>query len=146
MDISIILALSLKDIYNMDMQKTLKQKMGKIYIATTVGLAVALLLVAKYFIHKYGFEFIALNTLTSSVVSGSVFITGFLLAGVFSDYKEVEKIPAEIRSSLESIYSEGKALKRKDSAFDSDAIKKVIKKFVSEFEGGLSDAKDQDRK
>ncbi len=124
------------------MNKTLKQKMGKIYIASTVGLVVVLLLVAKFFIHKFGFDFIVLNTLVGSIVAGSTFITGFLLAAVLADYKEVEKIPSEIRSSFESILSEGEALDRKGTGFDSRRIKEVIKKFVYEFQEGLSEAKD----
>jgi vacuolar-type H+-ATPase subunit F/Vma7 len=121
---------------------TFKQKMGKSYIAMTVGFTVMVLIIGKFFIHKFNLDFIALNTLIGSVISSSTFIAGFLLAGVFSDYKEVEKIPAEIRSSLESILSEGKALKRKDNAFDDNQIKLIIKKFVKEFEEGLSDIKD----
>ncbi|MEK7588682.1 MAG: hypothetical protein AAB438_02580 [Patescibacteria group bacterium] len=124
------------------MKQTLKQKMGKFYIATTVALAVIVLMIGKYFVDKYKLDFITLNTLVSSVIASSTFITGFLLSGVFSDYKEVEKIPAEIRSSLESILGEGEALKRKDPGFDNDKIKKVVIKFIKEFEDGLSDAKD----
>ncbi|MDQ5929675.1 MAG: hypothetical protein QG594_1456, partial [Bacteroidota bacterium] len=88
------------------MDKTLKQKMGKIYIATIIGIISIILMVFKFYINKAGFDFIVLNTLVSSVIGSSIFITGFLLAGVFGDYKEAEKIPAEIRSSLESIISE----------------------------------------
>lgn len=121
------------------MQKTFKQRMGKTYIALTVGITVIVLMIGKFLVHKYGLEFIELNTLISSVIASSVFITGFLLAGVFSDYKEVEKIPAEIRSSLESIISEGNALKRKDASFDNKKIKIIVQKFIGEFEEGLSD-------
>ena len=124
------------------MEKTFKQKMGKVYIAFVVGLITLVLMVGKFFINKFGFDFIVLNTLISSVIAGSIFITGFLLAGVFSDYKEVEKIPAEIRSSLESILSEGSALKRKDSGFDVQKMEQTITKFIDEFEDGLSDTKD----
>lgn len=123
------------------MEKTLKQKMGKMYIASTVGLVVLVLVIGKFFVHKLGLDFIVLNTLVGSVVAGSTFITGFLLAAVLADYKEVEKIPSEIRSSFESILSEGQALERKGTGFDSQRIKLVIKKFVQEFEDGLSEAK-----
>ncbi len=124
------------------MKKTLKQRMGRVYIALTVGLTVIILMVGKFFIHKFGIEFIVLNTLIGSVISSGVFITGFLLAGVFADYKEVEKIPAEIRSSLESIIGEGNALKRKDPTFDNNKIKTIVQKFIEEFEDGLSDIND----
>lgn len=125
----------------MNTQKTIKQRMGKIYIAVTVGLTVIILMIGKFYAHKMGLEFIVLNNLISSIIASSTFITGFLLAGVFTDYKEVEKIPAEIRSSLESILSEGDALKRKDASFDNSKIKEIVKKFINEFEDGLSDTK-----
>ncbi len=124
------------------MKQTLKQRMGKVYIAITVGLAVLVLTLSKYFVHEYKLDFIELNTLVGSVIGSATFITGFLLAGVFSDYKEAEKIPAEIRSALESIVSEGEALKRKDTGFDDNKIKAVVIKFVKEFEEGLSDVND----
>jgi hypothetical protein len=126
----------------MNTNKTIKQRMGKIYIAVTVGITVVVLMIGKFYAHKLGLEFIALNALVSSLIASSTFITGFLLAGVFSDYKEVEKIPSEIRSSLESILGEGDALQRKDAGFDNSKIKVIIKKFISEFEEGLSDTKD----
>lgn len=122
-------------------KKTLKQKIGKTYIAITVGLTVVVLLVGKYFINKLGIEFLELNTLIGSVIASSTFITGFLLSGVFSDYKEVEKLPAEIRSCLESILSEGEALKRKDKDFDNTQMHTLAMRFVQEFEDGLSDTK-----
>lgn len=124
------------------MKQNLKQKLGKFYIMITVGMTVIVLLIGKFFIHKFGLEFITLNSLISSVISSSIFITGFLLSGVFSDYKEVEKIPSEIRSSLESILGEAEALKRKDRDFDNKKIENIIKKFVVEFEEGLSDIND----
>lgn len=123
------------------MQKTIKQKMGKVYIALTVSITVIILMIGKFYAHKMGLEFIVLNTLIGSVIASSTFITGFLLAGVFSDYKEVEKIPSEIRSALESILSEGNALKRKDPGFDNSKTEKIVKKFIQEFEEGLSDTK-----
>lgn len=63
--------------------------MGKLYIASMVGMIVVILMLAKFFIHEFGLDFIVLNTLVWSVVAGSTFITGFLLAAVFADYKEV---------------------------------------------------------
>ncbi|MCX6747573.1 MAG: hypothetical protein NTW98_01320, partial [Candidatus Nomurabacteria bacterium] len=121
------------------MTKSIKQRMGKFYIITTVSIVVVLLTIGKYFIHESGLEFIVLNSLLGSVISSSIFITGFLLSGVFSDYKEVEKIPSEIRSSLESILGEGDALNRKDPSFDNNKIRVIIKNFVNEFEEGLSE-------
>jgi hypothetical protein len=37
------------------------------------------------------------------VITGGIFLIGFMLAGTLSDYKESEKIPAEMATTLESI-------------------------------------------
>lgn len=37
------------------------------------------------------------------VLTGAVFLTGFLLAGTMADYKESEKIPGELATTLETI-------------------------------------------
>lgn len=37
------------------------------------------------------------------VLTGAVFLTGFLLAGTMSDYKESEKLPGEVATTLEAI-------------------------------------------
>jgi hypothetical protein len=37
------------------------------------------------------------------VLTGAVFLTGFLLAGTMADYKESEKLPGEVSATLETI-------------------------------------------
>ena len=66
-------------------------------------LAVALL---KFLSHKLGFEIMELNALFTSLVAGTIFLIGFLISGVLSDYKESEKIPGEIASCLEALADE----------------------------------------
>jgi hypothetical protein len=36
-------------------------------------------------------------------IGGAIFIIGFLLSGILADYKEAERIPAEIRTAMEAI-------------------------------------------
>ena len=120
---------------------TRKQRMGKFYIATVVALMVVCLLALKYIIHTFNLDFITLNPLVGTVIASATFVTGFLLSGVFADYKEVDKIPAEMRAALESILGEAEALPRKDSGFTTDKLKNIFNKFIEEFEEGLSDTK-----
>jgi hypothetical protein len=128
----------------MHTDKTLRQLLGRYYIALQVCLVIALLLVARYFAIMYGLDSITLTSLSSSIISGAVFVVGFLLVGVFSDYKEADKLPAEIRSILESIIAEGDTLLRKDATFDADnqVLKETVVRFIDEFEQGLSHDKD----
>lgn len=126
---------------NRPMTLTRKQRMGKFYIATVVGLLVVCLLILKYIIHTLNLDFITLNPLIGTVVSSVTFVIGFLLSGVFMDYKEVDKIPAEIRGALESILGEAEAFARKDSSFNTMELTSIMSTFIEEFEDGLSDTK-----
>lgn len=118
--------------------------MGKFYIFFTVACLCVVFLLVRYFIISFGLDFITLNSLSSSIIASTTFIIGFLLSGVFSDYKEVDKIPSEIRSLLESILSEGSALERKDPDFRGNnlKLKHMALSFIKEFEDGLSHTKD----
>jgi hypothetical protein len=64
------------------------------------------LLGAKLVIHLLDADFITLTTLFGSVVAANVFLLGFLLAGTLSDYKESERLPGELASSIETIADE----------------------------------------
>jgi predicted membrane chloride channel (bestrophin family) len=62
--------------------------------------------VVKYVLHRLGWEVISLNPLFSGLLAASVFLLGFLISGVLSDYKESEKIPGELAVSLEALFDE----------------------------------------
>jgi len=57
----------------------------------------------KLIFHYAGWEFLELSALFTSLLTGTVFLLGFLLSGVLADYKESEKIPAELAASLETM-------------------------------------------
>jgi hypothetical protein len=67
---------------------------------------VAVIVAIKFLAHAFGLEFLTINNLFSGIIAANVFLMGFLLSGVLSDYKESEKIPGEIASSINNIYSE----------------------------------------
>ena len=69
------------------------------------GLVIAISLL-KVFVHWMQFEFVTLSTLLTSAIGGAIFIIGFLLSGVLSDYKESERLPADIRVALEAIHDD----------------------------------------
>jgi hypothetical protein len=64
----------------------------------------------KYAVHIFGLEFIELNALFTSFVAANVFLLGFLMAGVLTDFKESEKLPGELSVSLESIADEAQQI------------------------------------
>ena len=67
------------------------------------GFVVVLLGAIKTIIHYCGLEFLDLNRLLTSGIGGAIFIIGFLLSSILQDYKESEKIPTDLRTSIEAI-------------------------------------------
>jgi len=67
---------------------------------------VLLITILKLGAHQFGYEFISSNPFLPSFVAATVFLIGFLLSGVLTDYKESEKLPGEIVSSMETIADE----------------------------------------
>jgi hypothetical protein len=65
---------------------------------------VGVILAAKLFLQfVLGFQGIVDFSDVGVVLTAGVFLLGFLLAGTMADYKEAEKIPAELASTLETL-------------------------------------------
>ena len=78
----------------------------------------------KLIFHNFSLEVISLNALFTSLIAATTFLIGFLIAGVISDYKEGEKMPGELASSLEAIYDEAYILnKNKKSKVTENFLK-----------------------
>ncbi len=86
--------------------KSTKKICGKWSIAFKLMPLVILVAILKFLSHKYGFEFMELNTLFTSLVAGTIFLIGFLISGVLSDYKESEKIPSELSASIKTLFDD----------------------------------------
>lgn len=94
----------------------------KILLKSRWGLAlrtapfVAAAVAAKVLVDQVGWEGLEFNTLYSSLVAANVFLLGFLLAGTLADYKEAEKLPGDLATSLEAIADECDILYRSKGA------------------------------
>jgi hypothetical protein len=76
-----------------------------------------------------------LNALFSSLVAGTIFLIGFLISGVLTDYKESEKLPSELAAGLRNLYDDTLTIhKGKNSAAAAGFIV-----FQREFTGVLKD-------
>jgi hypothetical protein len=80
-----------------------KENWNKWSIAIKISPIILFIGVLKYIAHVFGLEMMELNALFSSLVAGTVFLIGFLISGVLSDYKESEKIPSDIATSLRTL-------------------------------------------
>lgn len=67
---------------------------------------VVIIIVAKLLAHLWGAEVLSLNNLFSGIIAGNVFLMGFLLSGVLSDFKEAERIPGEMANALALLHEE----------------------------------------
>ncbi|NPV51123.1 MAG: hypothetical protein HPY60_08025 [Candidatus Methanofastidiosum sp.] len=90
----------------MDIRNILLILQKKWYLFFKVLPILGLIVLIKLIFHYIGFETISLNSLFTSLVGGTIFLFGFLISGVLSDYKESEKIPGDIACSLEAIHDE----------------------------------------
>jgi hypothetical protein len=84
----------------------LKKIWQKWSLAVRIMPIVITVAILKYLSHKFGFEIMELNALFTSLVAGTIFLIGFLVSGVLSDYKESEKIPSELAASLKTLYDD----------------------------------------
>jgi hypothetical protein len=71
---------------------------------------VALAAAAKLVTEALGWEGIDINTLFSGLVAATIFLLAFLLAGTLADYKESERLPGDLASSVDSIADECEVL------------------------------------
>ncbi|ADL54883.1 MAG: hypothetical protein Q8K43_02760 [Sulfurimicrobium sp.] len=71
-----------------------------------VSAVVSMVVCAKLVVHFLGWEALSINPLFSGIVAANVFLMGFLLSGVLSDFKESERLPGELSACLENLAQE----------------------------------------
>lgn len=91
-----------------------------------VGLLVCFVVAAKVIVHFLGWEAISINPLFSGIVAANIFLMGFLLSGVLSDYKESERLPGELSVSLENLAQEVAGIKMAKPDVDIRQCMKLI--------------------
>lgn len=106
----------------------------KIFIAALVlaGLAVA----AKLFLHLTGLEPIEQSSLHNALISSAIFVLGFVLSAVISDYKESERIPAEFASTVEDMYNDAAETHKSYPKFDIEKFRKDLVEILGMFRTG----------
>jgi len=78
--------------------------------------------IAKAVVHANGLEILTLNALFSGIVAADVFLMGFLLSGVWTDFKEAEKLPGELAASLHAMADEAVGVGRYGDSFAPDLL------------------------
>ncbi len=93
------------------MFRRIERKHARIVGSALVVVAVVVALKAGA--HALGWEVLSLNALLSGLVAADVFLMGFLLGGVIADFKESEKLPGEVATSLEIMHDEATNMARR---------------------------------
>jgi len=109
----------------------LKLFLQKWSIAFKITPIILLVVILKFLSHRLGYEVITLNALFTSLVAGTIFLIGFLISGILSDYKESEKIPSEFSASLESMYDESYTIYKSKNSKTGKEFIKYQKQFIS---------------
>ena len=112
----------------------------KFRLFLTVVAVVLVLGCVKIGVHYFGLEFLELNTLLTSGIGGAIFIIGFLLSSILTDYKEAERIPADIRTSIEAIDGDLESFAAVNKDFDLRECRKILLATIDKLRAGLSHA------
>lgn len=107
-----------------------------------VAIVVLLLGCVKTAVHYFGMEFLELNALLTSGIGGAIFIIGFLLSSILADYKEAERIPADLRMSIEAIDGDLESFSAVNPEFDLAACRRILVSILDKLRSGLSHAND----
>lgn len=90
---------------------TFMTKWGLIFKALGITLA---LLVVRLVFDYLGFDILSVTNLITAFIGGAIFTIAIIFAGTLTDYKESEKIPGEIVTSIRSLYSDLSLVRVKD--------------------------------
>lgn len=98
---------------------------------------VVVVISAKLLVERFSLEFIELSALFTSVIAGGIFILSIILSGTIADYKESEKLPTEIASSIENIYQEGLYVKQTKKDFNLTKLRDNLGDVANSFKADL---------
>ena len=78
-------------------------KWGLIFKAFGITLS---LLIVRLIFDYLNFDILSVTNLITAFIGGAIFTIAIIFAGTLTDYKESEKIPSEIATSIRTFYSD----------------------------------------
>jgi hypothetical protein len=89
--------------------------MTRIGLILKASIIVLVLLALKFLVVDYfGLDVISINPVITAIIAGVIFTIAILFTGTLSDYKESEKIPGELASSIKSLYKDSQIIQISD--------------------------------
>ena len=110
--------------------KSTKNIWRKWSIAFKIMPLIILVAILKFISHSFGFEIMELNALFTSLVAGTIFLIGFLISGVLSDYKESEKLPSQLTASLKTLFDDSYTILKGKNSETADKFIEFQKTFT----------------
>ena len=98
---------------------------------TTLPVTLCFLLIKMGIVHGLGYEGLVKFSEISIVITGGIFLIGFMLAGTISDYKESEKIPAELACAIETLEDTLILAHAAKGGFDLQAVRKQLQELTA---------------
>lgn len=92
-------------------------------LATCLALT-APLVAGKFLLHSLDWEVIGLGSLHTSVITGTFFVLGFILSAIIADYKESERIPAEIAAIIQNMADDADSIHTAYPTFNIKSFRK----------------------
>ena len=112
--------------------KLFKAKWGLVLRALVLVLP---LIGFKALVHYLGWDVIPVGTLTSALITGTVFVVAIILAGVMTDLKESERIVSEFSASIETLYNDARLMEPDvDAAAVLSHLRDLIRVSIANFE------------
>ena len=106
-------------------------------VALQVAILVPFLLAMRFVVDELDWQFVTLSPLLSAVVSGGIFVVALVVAGTLTDYKESERVPAEMVAALSSIHTDARAFKKEKPPFDLVGLERRLAEVVRTFKSDL---------
>src|SRR5262245_41973586 len=102
-------------------------------IAIRTVLLVLFLLGVRVVVEELGGQFVTPGPLLTAVVSGGIFVAALVVAGTLSDYKDSERVPAELVAALSSIRTDARAFAREKPDLDLAALDRRLLAVIESF-------------
>jgi hypothetical protein len=74
------------------------------------------LLAAKTLFHYANLEIVSVGPVITALIAGVFFVIAIILSGVLADFKESEKMPGDLITSIEAIYKDTRLIGGSDAA------------------------------
>jgi hypothetical protein len=89
------------------------------------------LLIVRLVFDYLNYDVLSLTNLITAFISGAIFTIAIVFAGVLTDFKESEKIPGEIATSIRTLYSDLTLIRVPDKEITSRMQEKVCNLLVT---------------